>query len=94
MKNYEMKSEYYSIGFLRDDYDFEIMATLNNGGGVMGNSDFAILLENTLKTCQSIAVGENVVALPRQDTPDLINLEDEELEKHFNITEAMLYEKV
>jgi hypothetical protein len=29
------------------------------------------------------------VALPRQDTPDLISLEDEELEKHFNITEAV-----
>jgi len=89
MKNYEMKSEHYSIGFLTDDYDFEIMATISNGGGVMGNSGFDILLENTLKLCQSLAPEQNVMALPRQDTPDLINLEDEELEKHFGIKEAI-----
>ena len=84
-----MRVDYYSVGFLRDDYDFEIMATINNGGGVMGNSGFDILLENTLKLCQSLAPEQNVVALPRQDTPDLISLEDEELEKHFGITEAV-----
>lgn len=89
-----MKHDYYSIGFLRDDYNFEILATISNGGGNMGESDFEILLENTLKICQSIMQGVNVVALPRQDTPDLVDLEDEELEEHFNITEAMLYEKV
>jgi hypothetical protein len=89
MKTYEMKSEYYTIGFLRDDYDFEVMATLVNGVGLFGDNDFEILLENTLKFCQSVAEGEKVVALPRQDTPDLINLEDEELEKHFNIKEAI-----
>ena len=89
MKNYEMKHQYYTIGFLREDYDFEIMATISNGGGVMGNSGFDILLENTLKICQSLAPEQNVVAIPRQDTPDLINLEDEELEKHFGITEAI-----
>jgi hypothetical protein len=85
MKTYEMKHQYYTIGFLREDYDFEIMATISNGGGVMGNSGFDILLENTLKICQSLAPEQNVVALPRQDTPDLISLEGEELEKHFNI---------
>ena len=84
-----MRVDYYSVGFLRDDYDFEIMATISNGGGVMGNSDFDILLENTLKLCQSLAPEHNVVAIPRQDTPDLVNLEDEELEKYFGITEAV-----
>ena len=68
-----MRVDYYSIGFLREDYDFEIMATISNGGGVMGNSGFDMLLENTLKLCQSLAP---------------------ELEKHFNITEAMLYGKL
>lgn len=85
MKTYEMKHQYYTIGFLRDDYDFEVMATLNNGVGLFGGNDFEMLLENTLKFCQSVVQGEKVVVLPRQDTPDLINLEDEELEKHFNI---------
>lgn len=85
MKNYEMKHQYYTIGFLREDYDFEIMATISNGGGVMGNSGFDILLENTLKICQSLAPEQNVVALPRQDTPDLLTLDDDELREHFNI---------
>jgi hypothetical protein len=85
MKTYEMKSEYYSVGFLRDDYDFEILATLNNGVGLFGDNDFDILLENTIKFCQTIVPAEKVIALPRQDTPDLISLEGEELEKHFNI---------
>ena len=80
-----MKPQYYTIGYLRDDYDFEVMATLVNGAGIMGDSTFEMLLENTLKFCQSVAQGENVVALPRQDTPDLLTLDDDELREHFNI---------
>lgn len=85
MKNYELKHQYYTIGFLRDDYDFEVMATLNNGVGLFGDNDFEMLLENTLKFCQSVVQGEKVVALPRQDTPDLLTLDDDELREHFNI---------
>lgn len=85
MKNYEIKHQYYTIGFLRDDYDFEVMATLVNGAGIMGDSTFEMLLENTLKFCQSVAQGENVVALPRQDTPDVLSFDDDELREHFNI---------
>ena len=80
-----MRTDYYSVGFLREDYDFEIMATISNGGGVMGNSGFDILLENTLKICQSLAPEQNVVALPRQDTPDVLSFDDDELREHFNI---------
>jgi hypothetical protein len=80
-----MRADYYSVGFLREDYDFEIMATISNGGGVMGNSGFDILLENTLKICQSLAPEQNVVALPRQDTPDVLSFDDDELREHFNI---------
>ena len=61
------------------------MATISNGGGVMGNSGFDILLENTLKICQSLAPEQNVVALPRQDTPDVLSFDDDELREHFNI---------
>ena len=80
-----MRADYYTIGFLRDDYDFEVLATLNNGGGLLGNSTFEDLVERTTDHYQKLYQDNNIVALPRQDTPDLVNLEDEEMEKYFNI---------
>ena len=79
------KHNSYTIGFLREDYSFEVLATLNNNGGLLGSSTFSDLIDRTLDHFQKLYQDNNIVALPRQDTPDLINLEDEELEKHFNI---------
>jgi len=89
-----MKRYYYSIGFLRDDYNFEILATLNNGVELFSEEEFNTLIKQTIDFFQDKLQGEKIVALPRQDSPDLVDLEDEELEEHFNITEAMLYEEV
>lgn len=80
-----MKADYYTIGFLRDDYDFEVLATLNNGGGLLGNSTFKDLVERTTDHYQKLYQDNNIVAIPRQDTSDLVNLEDEEMKKYFNI---------
>ena len=80
-----MRADYYTIGFLRDDYDFEVLATLNNGGGLLGNSTFKDLVERTTDHYQKLYQDNNIVAIPRQDAPDLVNLEDEEMKKYFNI---------
>ena len=80
-----MRADYYTIGFLRDDYDFEILATLNNGSGLLGNSTFDDLVERTLDHFQKLYQDNSIVAIPRQDAPDLVNLEDEEIKEYFNI---------
>jgi hypothetical protein len=82
-----MKTQYFSIGFLTEDYELEIMATISNGSGIMSDSDFELLLESTLKVCKSLAPEKNVVAIQRQDTSDSVVLDDDELEKYFGITE-------
>lgn len=80
-----MKADYYTIGFLRDDYDFEVLATLNNGGGLLGDSTFKDLVERTTDHYQKLYQDNNIVAIPRQDASDVVNLEDEEMQKYFNI---------
>lgn len=80
-----MRADYYTIGFLRDDYDFEVLATLNNGGGLLGNSTFEDLVERTTDHYQKLYQDNNIVAIPRQDASDVVNLEDEEMQKYFNI---------
>jgi len=82
-----MKTQYFSIGFLTEDYELEIMATISNGSGIMSDSDFELLLESTLKVCKSLVPEKNVVAIQRQDTSDSVVLDDDELEKYFGITE-------
>jgi hypothetical protein len=61
-----MRADYYTIGFLRDDYDFEVLATLNNGGGLLGNSTFKEV-ERTTDHYQKLYQDNNIVAIPRQD---------------------------
>lgn len=80
-----MRADYYTIGFLRDDYDFEVLATLNNGGGLLGDSTFKDLVERTTDHYQKLYQDNNIVAIPRQDASDVVNLEDEEMQKYFNI---------
>jgi len=80
-----MNADYYTIGFMRDDYDFEVLATLNNGGGLLGNNTFKDLVETTTDHYQKLYQDNNIVAIPRQDAPELISLEDKEMEEYFNI---------
>ena len=81
------KHNSYTIGFLREDYSFEVLATLNNNGGLLGSSTFSDLIDRTLDHFQKLYQDNSIVALPREDTPDILSFDDDELLEHFNIKE-------
>lgn len=63
-----------TIGFLRDNGDFVILATLNNNDGNITDTLFGVLVHHVQRTLAD-ATGKEVVAIERQDTPDYINLD-------------------
>ena len=72
-------NEPITIGYIRDDYDFQILATLNNVDEVIDKDVYletARLLVNTFK----LSTGEEIIAVNRWDTPDYITLDEDEVE--------------
>ena len=72
-------NEPITIGYIRDDYDFQILATLNNVYEVIDKDVYletARLLVNTFK----LSTGEEIIAVNRWDTPDYITLDEDEVE--------------
>ena len=67
-------SKAYSLGVLRDDGDFHILATLNNNDEMVSEGVFE-KMRTTLVAQLSKNLGESVYAYPRQDAPDYVNLE-------------------
>lgn len=63
-----------TIGFLRDNGDFVILATLNNNDSKIPSTMFGLLVQHVQRTLAD-ATGKEVVAIERQDTPDYINLD-------------------
>jgi len=72
-------SKAYSLGVLRDDGDFHILATLNNNDELVSEGVFE-KMRTTLVAQLSKNLGESVYAYPRQDTPDYINLHEDDTE--------------
>lgn len=64
----------YSFGIHREDGDFAILATLNNNDELVSNDVFEKLRVHLVAEL-SKDMGEPVYAMPRQDTPDYINLD-------------------
>jgi hypothetical protein len=64
-----------SIGFMRDDGDFQILATFNNSDGLMSDINFSRLVRDTRERFIHL-VDETMVALERQDAPDYVTLEN------------------
>lgn len=70
-----------SIGYIRDDGDFRILATLNNVDDEYTHAEFAIIV-SSVSSCLHRALHDDFGVLPpldileRQDTPDHITLED------------------
>lgn len=65
----------YSIGFLRDDGDFQILATLNNNDGLVSPSVIDNIAENIKETFQSKIEGEKIFIIVREDCPDYVTIE-------------------
>lgn len=63
-----------SIGFTREDGDFEILATLNNTADHMTPEQFAAIIHSTAAQL-SEALGHQIETLGREDAPAIINTE-------------------
>ena len=78
MKNLKA-NEPITIGYMREDGDLQILATLNNVDEVINPITYlasAQILMNTFK----LATGEKIIAVNRWDTPDYVNLDEDEME--------------
>jgi len=62
-----------TIGTMRDDGDFAILATLNNNDGHMSDEDFAELTQALTLTIANYTDAQ-IQVLERQDTPDYVSL--------------------
>jgi hypothetical protein len=62
-----------SIGFMREDGDLTLVATLNNLDGHMTDSAFKILLDG-VKAYIELMAKQAVVVLEREDAPDYVEL--------------------
>lgn len=65
-----------SIGFFRGDSDFELLATLNNGGEQYSPEVFAEIVQMTVKKLNEASNVDGIVALHREDAPDVITMDE------------------
>lgn len=62
-----------SIGFTRDDGEFELLATLNNSGDHLSDDDFGDLVNDVASTlCRRLVC--QIEVLERNDAPDVVDL--------------------
>lgn len=64
-----------SIGIMREDGDFAVLATLNNNDAHLAEDEFMKLVDEVASTLCSKLMCE-VQALERQDTPDYVTIEE------------------
>jgi hypothetical protein len=64
-----------SIGFIRSDDDFQLLATLNNNDGILSEADFDALILSTIALYLR-SVDESVKAYIRVDAPDYLDVAD------------------
>ena len=62
-----------SIGTMRDDGDFAIIATLNNNDDHMSDKDFAELKQALVLTIANYT-DKQIMVLNRQDAPDYVEM--------------------
>lgn len=68
-----------SIGFYRDDGDFQLLATLNNNDELV--RDFDELVVSVISQIRlRLLIDEAIVALSRQDAPDYVDQSEEEMD--------------
>ena len=66
----------YSIGYHRNDGDFQILATLNNNDELMTRTQFEALKEPLInRLYDALGADDVIVCLKRQDTPDYAIIE-------------------
>lgn len=75
-KTFSKGDDRASIGFFRGDGDFELLATLNNGGEQYSPEVFAEIVQLTVKKLNESSNVDDIVALHREDAPDVITMDE------------------
>lgn len=75
MKLFELGDQYASVGFVRSDGDFELLATFNNSSYIATDQRFYDYV--TKHVLEMRIDDESIVALNREDAIDVVMLEDE-----------------
>lgn len=68
-----MKSEIktVTIGFIREDGDIQVLATLNNNDELLSEKECKELIDRTWLYFDEV-LDENIIVFWRQDTPDYV----------------------
>ncbi len=77
MKNLKA-NEPITIGYMRDDGDLQVLATLNNVDEVIPHDVYLNLAQTLCVVLEG--TGEKIIAVNRWDTPDYVNLDEDEME--------------
>lgn len=64
-----------TIGFIREDGDIQVLATLNNNDDTISPTHFKLLVESVRFSWERLSL-ENVQLFERQDTPDYVTPEE------------------
>ena len=65
-----------SIGFMRDDGDLALVATLNNLDEHMSDEHFDVLVDGVKNYIALMTKRNDVLVLEREDAPDYVTLEE------------------
>lgn len=65
-----------SIGFMRDDGDLALVATLNNLDEHMSDEHFDVLVDGVKKYITLMTKRNDVLVLEREDAPDYVTVEE------------------
>ena len=65
-----------SIGIMREDGDFAILATLNNNDGHITQQLFDVLVHHVKRTLEQ-SIGDTLTVLERQDAPDYVCVDED-----------------
>jgi hypothetical protein len=76
-----------TIGFVREDGDIQVLATLNNNDDSTDPVHFKLLTEVTRFQWQRLS-GENVEVFERQDAPDYVTPEEPQVNDDDQILDA------
>ncbi len=68
--------KYATIGFVRDDGDFEVLAALNNGSDAISDEVFTALTMHLVSILRTETEDDTIHAMYRQDIPDVVQLDE------------------
>ena len=83
-------SSSYSIGFIREDGDFQILAALNNKDDLLSPQQFHAMIQSVQRILARNWAEQNIVCLEREDIPDYVALDLKDVNLSYEVQTEML----